>query len=71
MNYGKHGCRTPDTPFSLFEGKRTASPPPCDSSVFQRLLHFLTSVFTGMAGTIYFLADLLQPMSAKFPAFEV
>ncbi|KTG33707.1 hypothetical protein cypCar_00026825 [Cyprinus carpio] len=44
MNYGKHGCRTPDTPFSLFEG---------------------------MAGTIYFLADLLQPTKAKFPAFEV
>lgn len=44
LNYGKHGCRTPDTPFSLFEG---------------------------MAGTIYFLADLLQPMRAKFPAFEV
>lgn len=44
MNYGKHGCRTPDTPFSLFEG---------------------------MAGTIYFLADLLQPLAAKFPAFEV
>lgn len=20
MNYGRHGCRTPDTPFSLFEG---------------------------------------------------
>uniref|UniRef100_A0A8C6U1F3 Glutathione S-transferase LANCL1 n=1 Tax=Neogobius melanostomus TaxID=47308 RepID=A0A8C6U1F3_9GOBI len=44
MNYGRHGCRTPDTPFSLFEG---------------------------MAGTIYFLADFLQPMRAKFPAFEV
>lgn len=44
MNYGKHGCRTPDTPYSLFEG---------------------------MAGTIYFLADLLQPMKARFPAFEV
>ncbi|XP_022617270.1 lanC-like protein 1 [Seriola lalandi dorsalis] len=44
MNYGKHRCRTPDTPFSLFEG---------------------------MAGTIYFLADLLQPMKARFPAFEV
>uniref|UniRef100_A0A3Q0TAG0 Glutathione S-transferase LANCL1 n=1 Tax=Amphilophus citrinellus TaxID=61819 RepID=A0A3Q0TAG0_AMPCI len=44
MNYGKHGCRTPDTPFSLFEG---------------------------MAGTIYFLADLLNPMRARFPAFEV
>ncbi|XP_014881899.1 glutathione S-transferase LANCL1 [Poecilia latipinna] len=44
MNYGHHGCRTPDTPFSLFEG---------------------------MAGTIYFLADILQPMKARFPAFEV
>ncbi|KAL1022180.1 hypothetical protein UPYG_G00023180 [Umbra pygmaea] len=44
MNYGKHGCRTPDTPFSLFEG---------------------------MAGTIYFLADLLQPLKSKFPAFEL
>lgn len=44
MNYGKHGCRTPDTPFSLFEG---------------------------MAGTIYFLADLLQPMRSKFPGFEI
>ncbi|XP_068165350.1 glutathione S-transferase LANCL1 [Antennarius striatus] len=44
MNYGKHGCRTADTPFSLFEG---------------------------MAGTIYFLADLLQPLKARFPAFEL
>ncbi|XP_028322378.1 glutathione S-transferase LANCL1 [Gouania willdenowi] len=44
MAYGTHGCRTPDTPFSLFEG---------------------------MAGTIYFLADLLQPNKARFPAFEV
>lgn len=26
---------------------------------------------SGMAGTIYFLADLLHPMSARFPAFEV
>lgn len=44
MNYGTHGCRTPDRPFSLFEG---------------------------MAGTIYFLADLLRPMEARFPAFEL
>ncbi|XP_053328298.1 glutathione S-transferase LANCL1 [Spea bombifrons] len=44
MDYGEHGCRTPDTPFSLFEG---------------------------MAGTIYFLADLLEPAKAKFPAFEI
>ncbi|XP_068612505.1 glutathione S-transferase LANCL1 [Brachionichthys hirsutus] len=44
MNYGKHGCRTADHPFSLFEG---------------------------MAGTIYFLADLLQPLKARFPAFEL
>lgn len=26
MNYGKHGCRTPDTPFSLFEGKNVPFP---------------------------------------------
>ncbi|XP_038604958.1 glutathione S-transferase LANCL1 [Tachyglossus aculeatus] len=44
LDYGEHGCRTPDTPFSLFEG---------------------------MAGTIYFLADLLVPTKAKFPAFEL
>ncbi|NWR21678.1 LANC1 protein, partial [Emberiza fucata] len=44
LSYGQHGCRTPDTPFSLFEG---------------------------MAGTIYFLADLLVPTKAKFPAFEL
>lgn len=25
MNYGKHGCRTPDTPFSLFEGNVISS----------------------------------------------
>ncbi|XP_073489654.1 glutathione S-transferase LANCL1 [Aquarana catesbeiana] len=44
LDYGEHGCRTPDTPFSLFEG---------------------------MAGTIYFLADMLNPTTAKFPAFEI
>ncbi|XP_041365618.1 lanC-like protein 2 isoform X2 [Gigantopelta aegis] len=44
FDYGKHGCRTPDRPFSLFEG---------------------------MAGTIYFLADLLDPQHAQFPAFEL
>ncbi|XP_072274654.1 glutathione S-transferase LANCL1 [Pyxicephalus adspersus] len=44
LDYGKHGCRTPDTPYSLFEG---------------------------MAGTIYFLVDLLDPTKAKFPAFEI
>nr|KAG5705127.1 hypothetical protein BaRGS_030844 [Batillaria attramentaria] len=42
-DYGKHQCRTPDRPFSLFEG---------------------------MAGTIYFLVDMLDPLNAKFPAFE-
>ncbi|XP_056390380.1 glutathione S-transferase LANCL1 [Hyla sarda] len=44
MSYGEHGCRTPDTPYSLFEG---------------------------VAGTIYFLADLLDPANARFPAFEI
>ncbi|KAJ8786459.1 hypothetical protein J1605_006240 [Eschrichtius robustus] len=44
LDYGEHGRRTPDTPFSLFEG---------------------------MAGTIHFLADLLAPTKARFPAFEL
>ncbi|XP_043850895.1 glutathione S-transferase LANCL1 [Dromiciops gliroides] len=44
LDYGEHGCRIPDTPFSLFEG---------------------------MAGTIYFLSDLLVPTKARFPAFEI
>ncbi|NP_001082380.1 LanC like 1 L homeolog [Xenopus laevis] len=44
MDYGTHGCRTADTPYSLFEG---------------------------MAGTIYFLSDLLEPTKAKFPSFEM
>ncbi|KAK3108649.1 hypothetical protein FSP39_012525, partial [Pinctada imbricata] len=44
FDYGKHGCGTPDTPFSLFEG---------------------------MAGTIYFLIDLLDPVNSAFPAFEL
>lgn len=42
FNYGKHGCRPPDTPFSLFEG---------------------------LAGTIYFLADILNPKKSAFPSF--
>lgn len=44
FDYGQHGCRIADRPFSLFEG---------------------------MAGTVYFLADMLQPKMAKFPAFEL
>ncbi|XP_035681798.1 lanC-like protein 2 [Branchiostoma floridae] len=44
LDYGKHGCRVPDRPFSLFEG---------------------------LAGAAYFLADVLNPGSARFPAFEL
>ncbi|XP_050418771.1 glutathione S-transferase LANCL1 isoform X1 [Patella vulgata] len=29
------------------------------------------SLFEGMAGTLYFLADLLDPLKAEFPAFEI
>ncbi|KAK7494624.1 hypothetical protein BaRGS_00014022 [Batillaria attramentaria] len=43
FDYGKHGCRTPDHPYSMFEG---------------------------MAGTVYYLVDLLDPMNAQFPAYE-
>lgn len=78
MNYGKHGCRTPDTPFSLFEGSILTilsfkinflwMKKSFGALAVNSLRHFL---FAGMAGTIYFLADILQPMKARFPAFEV
>uniref|UniRef100_A0A5S6QGE0 LanC-like protein 2 n=1 Tax=Trichuris muris TaxID=70415 RepID=A0A5S6QGE0_TRIMR len=42
FDYGKHGCRIADRPYSLFEG---------------------------LAGTIYYLVDLLHPLDAEFPAF--
>jgi len=44
LSYGEHGCRTPDTPYSLFEG---------------------------LAGTLYFLYDILRPRDAMFPAFQL
>lgn len=44
FEYGKHGCRIPDHPLSLFEG---------------------------LAGTIYFLTDMLNPEQAAFPAFQL
>ena len=44
LDYGNHGCCTPDCPFSLFEG---------------------------MAGTIYFLFDIIEPEKSLFPAYEV
>ncbi|CAF5021924.1 unnamed protein product, partial [Rotaria sp. Silwood1] len=28
------------------------------------------SLFEGLAGTIYFMADILNPTYARFPAFE-
>lgn len=40
----QNGARTPDTPFSLYEG---------------------------LAGTVCFVADLLQPERAQFPFFDV
>ncbi|XP_033331853.1 glutathione S-transferase LANCL1 isoform X1 [Megalopta genalis] len=44
IDYGTHQTRSPDRPFSLFEG---------------------------LAGTIYFLLDMQNPSSAKFPAYSV
>lgn len=43
-SYGQHGCRTPDTPYSLFEG---------------------------MAGTLYFFLDIINPFEAAFPALQL
>ncbi|CAG2102460.1 unnamed protein product, partial [Medioppia subpectinata] len=43
-DYGKHGCRTADRPFSMFEG---------------------------LAGTLYYLTDLLRPKNSRFPAYQL
>ena len=41
-------------------------------SVAQAMIEcFLLFFPLGMAGTVYFLADLLEPKSSKFPAFEI
>ena len=36
-------------------------------------LYFLIfkMLFSGMAGSVYFLADILEPKSSRFPAFEI
>ncbi|XP_011173044.1 glutathione S-transferase LANCL1 isoform X2 [Solenopsis invicta] len=44
FHYGLHQNRSPDRPFSLFEG---------------------------LAGVIYFLLDVQQPHSAKFPTYDI
>lgn len=41
MNYGKHGCRTPDTPFSLFEGKMSHSQKSWLSGVVLKFMHWV------------------------------
>ena len=138
FDYGKHGCRTPDTPYSLFEGNNAivqfqiphvsnetrigvvGISESSETMFVLRLLSYLnhsdtvncfwhvcnqlrpkkellwsfqlflfqdrplknaplycwlTSLFhfhsQGMAGTVYFLVDLLEPRSARFPAFDV
>lgn len=41
-------------------------------SVAQAMIECFFAFFPlGMAGTVYFLADLLDPKSSKFPAFEI
>jgi hypothetical protein len=62
LNYGKHDLSiTPDHPDSLFEGSFRIKKNP-DNSVIMIVL--------GLAGTIYFMADVLTPTNARFPAFE-
>lgn len=41
MNYGKHGCRTPDTPFSLFEGNMSHPQKSWFSSLVLKIVHFV------------------------------
>ncbi|ETE61580.1 LanC-like protein 2 [Ophiophagus hannah] len=65
LDYGAHGCRIPDRPYSLFEGK---------SLFFEFCIQCHISfelTFSGMAGAIHFLSDILVPEKSRFPAFEL
>jgi len=60
LDYGKHNLTsTPDRPYSLFEGKILLLK---RQNLIDRIL--------GLAGTIYYMADMLNPTHARFPAFE-
>lgn len=41
MNYGKHGCRTPDTPFSLFEGNKEKTSAEFELLIWSLFIEFL------------------------------
>lgn len=63
MDYGTHQTRSPDRPFSLFEGM-----------IFIILQLFSINnmyIILGLAGTIYFLIDMQNPSSAKFPGYTL
>lgn len=67
MDYGTHRKKIPDRPFSLFEG-----------ILLQIIINFYhlfqinnIYIILGLAGTIYFLIDIQQPLSAKFPGYTI
>ncbi|KAB0390015.1 hypothetical protein E2I00_010620, partial [Balaenoptera physalus] len=73
LDYGTHGCRIPDRPYSLFEapvkavirGHLVLDPA---AHPFSRRTAFCVA---GMAGTVHFLSDILAPEASRFPAFEL
>jgi lantibiotic modifying enzyme len=64
MSSNARETRTPDRPYSLFEGNF------CDTCIlFTR--QSVDKIFLGLAGTIYYYCDLLKPEMAAFPAFSL
>lgn len=67
MDYGTHRKKIPDRPFSLFEGILL--------QIIIKFYHLFQInniyIILGLAGTIYFLIDIQQPLSAKFPGYTI
>uniref|UniRef100_A0ACB8FV97 LanC-like protein 2 n=1 Tax=Sphaerodactylus townsendi TaxID=933632 RepID=A0ACB8FV97_9SAUR len=66
LEYGAHGCRIPDRPYSLFEGKADFILDLQENFILKQ-----ASVNESMAGAIHFLSDISAPEKSRFPAFEL
>lgn len=71
MDYGTHRKKIPDRPFSLFEGILLQIIIEFFHLLFVFIIKLIISIILGLAGTIYFLIDIQQPLSAKFPGYTI
>ncbi|KRX37215.1 LanC-like protein 2, partial [Trichinella murrelli] len=69
FDYGKHGCRIADRPYSLYEGSFLYDNSGETRNIRKANVNCFFFLRLGLAGTIYYLVDLLKPKEAAFPGF--